>query len=561
MHLEANMAGPDPEAFESRFLSFFESLAADGIIDAGKRLDPGPDASPAELRLGAAFNRLFEQLHADLLDVARLSNEVSAEAASNSFLINRIASSAREQSDQTAQLAAAVEQTARGAESVSENTHRARELTADLRANSDRSLGAMENSLASLVKLESGARATSAAIAKVRDFSQAIGSLVDVIDDISAAANLLGINAAIEAAHAGDAGRGFGVVASEIKKLADSTRASTRKIAATIKEVQQTIDAAAQTAEASSTHAADVGRAAATTRDDLARMMEIIAASTDQIASIATTVEEQSQTLQSVAQTVRTLSDRARSGAADADRAKELRLADLNRDTFAVIGRYELGSVFDAMRAEAFRCAEEIETALERLLASGALTEAALFDCTYTEVRGAEMRRFATLFSVERAGRAGFDPPKFATAWDAATDRALMEIVDRREAVAGLDYVCIVDINGYLTMHARKYRSAITGDFARDLAGNRVKRIFEDDVGLRCGRVGLAKAAEVPKRARPAQFAAAGVNLRRPAGPRPFLLQTYARDTGFVLNDLSSAIYVRGRHWGGVRFAYDPKFN
>ena len=51
------------------------------------------------------------------------------------------------------------------------------------------------------------------------------------------------------------------------------------------------------------------------------------------------------------------------------------------------------------------------------------------------------------------------------------------------------------------------------------------------------------------------------MNLRRPAGPRPFLLQTYARDTGFVLNDLSSAIYVRGRHWGGVRFAYDPKFN
>ena len=63
--------------------------------------------------------------------------------------------------------------------------------------------------------------------------------------------------------------------------------------------------------------------------------------------------------------------------------------------------------------------------------------------------------------------------------------------------------------------------------FEYDNAGNRTKRIFSDPVGKRCG-----------------------------SHEQPFLLQTYRRDTGEVLHDISAPIYVKGRHWGGFRIGY-----
>ena len=107
-------------------------------------------------------------------------------------------------------------------------------------------------------------------------------------------------------------------------------------------------------------------------------------------------------------------------------------------------------------------------------------------------------------------------------------------------------------------MSVRKNRAAWTGDRARDLANNRLKRFFEDETGMRAARVGLTGAERVPKRADRAAFVKAGVSLAFPPGARPLLMQSYARDTGIVFNDLSAPVYVRGEHWGSIRFIYDP---
>ena len=88
-------------------------------------------------------------------------------------------------------------------------------------------------------------------------------------------------------------------------------------------------------------------------------------------------------------------------------------------------------------------------------------------------------------------------------------------------------YAGAVDDHGYFPTHNRRYSRALTGNYDIDLANNRTKRIFSDRTGSRCG-----------------------------SSREPFLLQTYKRDTGEVMHDVSAPIYVRGRHWGGFRIGY-----
>ncbi|MCU7931485.1 MAG: hypothetical protein KZQ90_11845 [Candidatus Thiodiazotropha sp. (ex Codakia rugifera)] len=84
-----------------------------------------------------------------------------------------------------------------------------------------------------------------------------------------------------------------------------------------------------------------------------------------------------------------------------------------------------------------------------------------------------------------------------------------------------------MDNNGYFPTHNKRFSKQLTGNYETDLAGNRTKRIFDDRTGSRCGNH---------------QF--------------PFLLQTYKRDTGEVMHDLSVPILVQGQHWGGFRIGY-----
>ena len=88
-------------------------------------------------------------------------------------------------------------------------------------------------------------------------------------------------------------------------------------------------------------------------------------------------------------------------------------------------------------------------------------------------------------------------------------------------------YAGAVDRNGYFPTHNRKFSAEPTGDIKKDTLHSRSKRIFNDPVSKRCGNHNL-----------------------------PFLIQTYRRDTGEVVHDISSPIFVRGKQWGGFRIGY-----
>lgn len=120
-----------------------------------------------------------------------------------------------------------------------------------------------------------------------------------------------------------------------------------------------------------------------------------------------------------------------------------------------------------------------------------------------------------------------FDPPKYHTKYDFYLDKSILNIEDEFLLDESIVFAVAVDINGYLPTHNTKYQQPITGDKAKDLVGNRTKRIFNDPVGL-----------------------AAAKNTEKG------FLQIYKRDTGETMWDISSPVYVKGKHWGGFRIGY-----
>ncbi len=118
----------------------------------------------------------------------------------------------------------------------------------------------------------------------------------------------------------------------------------------------------------------------------------------------------------------------------------------------------------------------------------------------------------------------GFDPPKFHSKYDFYTDKALLALQDEYLRNPNTLFAIAVDTNGYLPTHNSKFQQAITGDKDKDKIGNRTKRIFDDPVGL-----------------------AAAKNQTEG------FVQAYSRDTGESLLDISSPVFVKGRHWGNFR--------
>ncbi|BCL62766.1 hypothetical protein DGMP_34590 [Desulfomarina profundi] len=117
-----------------------------------------------------------------------------------------------------------------------------------------------------------------------------------------------------------------------------------------------------------------------------------------------------------------------------------------------------------------------------------------------------------------------FDPPKYHTKYDFYLDKAILGLEDEFLQDSSIVFAVAVDKNGYLPTHNTRFQKPITGDREKDKIGNRTKRVFNDPVGLKAAR-----------------------------NTTKGFLQVYHRDTGEVMWDVSSPIYVKGKHWGGFR--------
>lgn len=283
-------------------------------------------------RLMSGFNTSVKNIREMIYRASEAIDATVSASTEISASIEQMAAGSHEQSSQTADAAAAVEEMTRTIHENAQSTvlvaHKSK-LTNENAHQGVKRVDQTKEGIGEVVRITSE---TGALIASLAEKTEAIGEITKVIDDIASQTNLLALNAAIEAARAGEQGRGFAVVADEVRKLAERTTKATKEIAETVVSIQKGVhDANEGMIEANKS----VENGMQLT-DEVAKSLSSILSNTVEVSDLATQVsaasEEQSGAAEQISKTIdgiNTVTQETASGVQQIAHAIE----DLNRLT------------------------------------------------------------------------------------------------------------------------------------------------------------------------------------------------------------------------------------
>jgi len=432
--------------------------------------------------------------------VVTASSEPDLRAAVRS-ISQQSATMGREAAEVRGQLDDAIKVSARQAQAVAALAQQLQNITAaqaDIRGVATGSLGAVG-------RARDAVGAVGEEVAGIVDSLRDVANAAGEITQIALQTRLVAFNASVEAKRAGEAGRGFGVVADAVKDLASKVEQSSKAIMSTVGQLDMRIAALSREIQVKADAAAnqgafhkalgDVESGVSSINAAADRSREVCEGLNGQMAEIETEMHRSSRALD----TAMTRSE------------SFLKVSEHLIELVAECGLETEDTPFIRAVTDA---AAQIGALLEDAVRSNAVSMADLFDEAYRPV-------------------AGTNPAQHTTRFVDLADRLFPQVQERvLEAHAKAVFCIAVDRNGYVATHNKVYCNPQRGDLAWDTANSRYRRIFNDRTGLASAR-----------------------------NERPFLLQTYRRDMGggkfVMLKEAAAPITVDGRHWGGLRLAFN----
>lgn len=265
---------------------------ADGDGDLTRRLDINGHDEIAQL--GNAFNRFATKLQNIIQQVATVTEQVSGAAGNINNQTASLTRQLQEHNNQTEQVVTAVTEMSSAASEVAMNANEVSSATSDASQDSIVAQQRVDTSVVSISALVEEVDQAAQHIHSLNQQSQKIDNVLKVIGEIAEQTNLLALNAAIEAARAGEQGRGFAVVADEVRGLASRTQSSTKEIKEMLDELHRLVSQAVTSMDHSQSTCNEAVDAANSITDSLSSVTGAVESINDMTSQIATAATEQS---------------------------------------------------------------------------------------------------------------------------------------------------------------------------------------------------------------------------------------------------------------------------